>query len=231
MTAISESGAVYCRFCRRLLPLACRRTTSYRLRVRRGITVIECKLTFRRYRLAAALAFISLIAGIPRPARAGTDWPGPQTHVRSTDPVILDIIRQGIALSPTFRRTVEHLDESDLFVYVSRGGCGPSEAPGCLLPMVTSVPGARYVHVLIAFDQFQMNVRAAWRLIVAGHELYHAVEIAKAPWVRCTQDLVKLYGEIGRACLDTSGNCYETVGALATGRQVARELRLPSPSK
>jgi hypothetical protein len=137
---------------------------------------------------------------------------------------MLEILRRGNALSPTFRSIVERLDQSDLFVYLSRGRCGETEAPGCVIHGVTTVPGARYVHVLIALDTFREDMRATWGVIVAGHELYHAFEIANAQWVRSSKDVADLYAQIGAACPNGSTSCYETPGALAVGRRVAREL-------
>lgn len=146
----------------------------------------------------------------------------PLSRVRSTDTLLVDLVRRGVAQSATFRTIVERLEASDLIVYLNRGHCGRENAPGCLEPRVTIVPGARYVYILISEE---VALRETDGGIVTAHELRHAVEIADAPWVRSAADFIRLYDQIGTSCGKSRTACYETADALAAGRQVAQELR------
>ena len=64
------------------------------------------------------------------------------------------------------------------------------------------------------------------RAAALAHELYHALEVARATWVIDAAGFAALYRRIG---YQSGGNphadCYETTAAVRAGRQVFAELR------
>jgi hypothetical protein len=75
----------------------------------------------------------------------------------------------------------------------------------------------------------------AQELALIGHELQHALEIARAPDIRSPDDITALFRRIGRSphCPRGTPDCFETSAALAVGEQVLRELlasvKVPPP--
>jgi hypothetical protein len=65
-----------------------------------------------------------------------------------------------------------------------------------------------------------MSIKDAVMLL--GHELRHALELADAPDVRDAAALVSLYRRIGDSYSD--GHRYDTAAARETGRRVRSEL-------
>jgi hypothetical protein len=59
------------------------------------------------------------------------------------------------------------------------------------------------------------------RFEILGHELSHALEIARAPWVRDAATFRTFYERIGYAISETS---FETAAARDVERQVRAEL-------
>jgi hypothetical protein len=64
------------------------------------------------------------------------------------------------------------------------------------------------------------------RAALLGHELMHAVEVARSPWVTDQASFASLYRQIGSR-LDSSGGLteYETVAAQRAGAAVLAEIR------
>jgi hypothetical protein len=60
-------------------------------------------------------------------------------------------------------------------------------------------------------------------MMMFGHELRHAVEIAEAPEIVDVPSLVAFYRRIGQV-MSSRGQTFETNAALATERRVLLEL-------
>ena len=147
------------------------------------------------------------------------------SHVRSTDAAILESLREGCSRSPTFRRLVDELDQMGTIVYVERGICGFGHYKACLPHSITIAGGIRFLRIVVERGQ-----GGAQELALIGHELQHALEIARAPDIRSPDDITALFRRIGRSphCPRGTPDCYETSAALAAGDQVLREV-LASP--
>jgi hypothetical protein len=86
--------------------------------------------------------------------------------------------------------------------------------------LIGAGPNERFVRVWI--DAWWRSRREQVALL--AHELQHALEIARAPDVRSTGDVVALYRLIGHEARD---RCYETLAAQDVGTVVEAELGLP----
>jgi hypothetical protein len=128
-------------------------------------------------------------------------------------------IVRGLEQSATFRAIFDRLSESDLIVYVRPGFLsGPTAAATQLM---TSAGGYRYVRVTLEIDP-----RTDTGLALLGHELWHVLELAEAPWVTTKAALNEHYERIGyRSCDAALAPCYDTEAAVAAGYQVLKELR------
>src|SRR5471030_219953 len=101
----------------------------------------------------------------------------PDPHVRSSDREIVSAIATATDRSPTFRGLVEHLNRSDVVVYVMFDRSPTSDLAGRTM-FVSAAGGRRYLR--IAIDR---RYAGCLRLGILGHELRHAVEIADAAGV------------------------------------------------
>lgn len=110
------------------------------------------------------------------------------THVRAGDKKAAVLLEAGLSASPTFRRIVDILEESDLVVYIeTRPMTRPSH-----LQLAAVAGGRRYVRISVRLPGRDADL-VAW----LGHELQHAAELAAAREVVDENSLVRLYERIG----------------------------------
>ncbi|RPJ75254.1 MAG: hypothetical protein EHM24_04625 [Acidobacteria bacterium] len=151
-----------------------------------------------------------LVLLLAAPAFAGSD----DGRVRSLDPEsrqLLDSVREQ---SPTVRRMLARLESSDLITYVRM-----SPSFGRLRAttrIIGHVPDTRFVLISITSMAAQVD-----RVLLLGHELQHAVELAEAPWVRDDRGMIEMYERIGWR---ESSNAFETPAAVEAGRAVREEV-------
>jgi hypothetical protein len=135
-------------------------------------------------------------------------------HVRSTDPRMREWIRIGAAESQTFRSLLKVLGESDLIVHVQ--SVDRLMTAGRTY-FVTSTATARYIRIEVAL---RGNVNEIIALI--GHELQHAVEIAREPRIRDRQGLSLFYKGMPANSMSTTE--YDSVAARVIEDRVRREM-------
>ena len=140
-------------------------------------------------------------------------------HVRATERKILELIDEGVARSPTFRRLVETLNASDVIVYVdpkqTRQALG-----GYLAHNIVARGGYRYLHIAV-------EIRGADRRLVAllAHELQHAVEVAQDPDARDEDGLERLFARLALTFGCGGTSCSETLAAKEVEDAVGDELK------
>jgi hypothetical protein len=140
----------------------------------------------------------------------------PTRHIRSAFPYVNSLLKDGFYRSPTFARLVTRLERSDLIVYVELAPQMPPGVEGRLL-MLPVAHGTRYVRIQIGM---QGSVTDA--IVLLGHELRHATELADAPGVTDIGGFVALYERIGQK---SGSHQYETAAAQDAARQVRTEIR------
>lgn len=141
---------------------------------------------------------------------------GTQGRIRTVDDKAAALLRAGIGRSATFRQLVDAVEHSDLVLYV--------EARQLTLPaqlqFVSATPGGRYLRVSVRVLGLDDDL-VPW----LAHELWHAVEIARAPEVRDRPSLLRFYEKIGGGFRSGGSIEMETVQAQETQERVLRELR------
>ena len=174
--------------------------------------------TYRWTRTLALLVILLLSATYAQAQADGME------RVRSDSRYLRIVIASGIERSPTFRRIVDRLEQSDLIVEVQCGHFTGSMLAGRTV-LLSAQPGVRYLLVEIACP-----VASVPALHIVAHELRHALEIADARWVVDGPTLAKLYRDIGfLTCGPTTENYgeFETADALEAGERVHHELFHP----
>jgi hypothetical protein len=172
--------------------------------------------------------FFILIVAPPALAQSPTVS---SSHLRSTEAWVLDLLRDGCGRSTVFRDMVTELEATDTIVYVQPGACTFGHLDGCLNTTITLAGGVRYLR--ITFDPHRRQLLDAEELAVIGHELHHALEIARAREVRTSEDVIRLFRRIGFSprCPHGLSDCYETQAARLIGDRIRDELMTTAASR
>lgn len=112
-------------------------------------------------------------------------------RVRTDDPQLIELMRQGYAQSPTFKELVDTIERSNLIVYIERHNRFHDHEAGCLR-LAGEAGGHRYLR--ISLSTF-LNEREL--VVFMAHEFMHAVEVAAADEVVDERGLRDLYCRIG----------------------------------
>jgi hypothetical protein len=154
---------------------------------------------------------------LPLPSMADAQETGLRSlpHVRGENAGAREILEKARARSPTVARLVAELQETDVIVFVVAGWlAGRAE---CIADLIATTRTVRYVRVVLRLPNAERRLMA-----VLGHELQHAVEIARMPAVRDARSLAAAYLRIGVPMARNTD--FETQAAVKTGQQVAREV-------
>jgi hypothetical protein len=145
----------------------------------------------------------------PRPARV-------PDHLRPLHERVASTLDSSYLASPTIRRLVDEIEASDLIVYLDekpRGG-----GPQGTLTFVGASRAARFVRIAVDAALADRQLAA-----LIGHELQHAVEVARATWVIDQRSFADLYRTTGEA-MDLAARQYDTAAARQVARQVLVEI-------
>lgn len=136
-------------------------------------------------------------------------------RIRSIDSYAAGLVLDGLRDSPTIRSLALQIARSNVIVHVE---CASLSLSGeVLLLGVTSE--ARYLRI-----RLRCSGKRTSQISVLGHELQHVVEIADATSIvgeaslRAYYDTFGVHSGMGRAH-------FESLGAIATGGAVEREIR------
>ena len=161
---------------------------------------------------------LALVVAIGMVAVVEADAPeavNPNARVRAMQPRVEKLIRTGMERSPSFRRLVRRLEQSDVIVYIDarydlRVGVGAS------MRFLATSASDRFVRI-------QLDARHNSNVLVAllGHELQHAVEVADNAAVRSADDLRVFYRDTG---LRTGPDSFDSEAAREMGYLVRAEL-------
>jgi len=151
-----------------------------------------------------------------------SDWEHfPSHHVRAERQEARRLVAAAAASSATVWRLMSDLERTSVVVYVE---CSPpiGERRHGRLSFLSAAGGHRYLSIWI--DQ-QRSV--AERIVLFGHELQHALEVAQAPSVVSPQTMAVHFATIGWRA--HRRHTFETEAALSVGRQVRRDLAEHGP--
>jgi hypothetical protein len=145
------------------------------------------------------------------------------THIRSLNQFVTEALHEGLAKSPALRALVAELEASNVILYLEEGHCPKSAA----CTMIATTPDRRVRLLRVNFVLRTPQGASVFlchrdRLIAQiGHELQHAVEIARNPEVVDEATLAALYIRIGH---QNRSNGYESDEAIRSGELVLVEL-------
>jgi hypothetical protein len=164
------------------------------------------------------LLTMMLVAGIMTSSTIASAAPDGGPRLRPQDPRIVQVLKEGMARSATFRSLVERIEASQVIVYVAVNPVLRTNLSGALTWM-TQAGDFRYVRASIRSD-LTFNQMIA----TVAHELQHAVEVIDDESVVSEASLVAMYKRIGHPNSAAGPSGWETVAAQRTGFQVRREL-------
>jgi hypothetical protein len=165
----------------------------------------------------AILSAVIICLAAPQASASSAETP----RVRSTDPGILALVREGADRSATFSALVDTIGQSNGIVYIEFGYCAFGHLNGCLLPFVASSHGDRYMRIVVTPDK---NRRSHDQLLaLIAHELRHALEVVEHAEVVDVLTLEEMYRRIGTP-LTGGVTGYETSAARAAGDAALSEL-------
>ena len=139
----------------------------------------------------------------------------PVPHVRSSNPALVALMRQGTERSKTFRGLVDTINDSDSIVFVNKGRCGRG-VRACFVHITFTNP-TRYMFVFVDTRQTDSELMGS-----IAHELRHTTEIIGEPNIRSDAAKFFFYEQAGRR--DDSGR-HETTAAVDAGNAVRAEIR------
>jgi hypothetical protein len=171
--------------------------------------------------LVAALAFapVPLRAPVravaPVPTASATTAPGDAAYatgdrLRPQGDRVAHWLREARRRSPTVRRLVQRIEQSDVIVYLDINRALAPNVAACLTWMAAT-NSRRIVRA-----SFRMNLGVNDAIAMVAHELQHVVEVIDHPEVRSTGTLLDLYTRIGHAT-GTDGLRWDTADAVALG--------------
>ena len=166
------------------------------------------------------LLTLILVAGVLTSPAIAFAAPEGGPRLRPQDARIVQVIKEGMARSATFRSLVERIEASHVIVYVAINPIMKNSLSGALTWM-TSAGDFRYVRASVRPD-LTFNQMIA----TVAHELQHAVEVIEDESVVDERSLVAMYKRIGQPSRSAGPLGWETVEAQRLGLQVRRELTL-----
>ena len=159
------------------------------------------------------LILITLVTSAPiraDPARA--------PRLRLADPRLRAVVEAGRQQSPSFRALVDQLEDTDVVVYVQCAALRTGLAGD--LQFLTAAAKLRYVLVRIGWD-----LPLPRKIAILGHELQHALEVARSPDVVSAATLAAAYERFGFTRNRGSDRAdFDSAAAIDTGIAIWREL-------
>ena len=166
--------------------------------------------------MRAAIAAIigAFLAGGVQPL-SGESLSNPHAHVRAMQKEGARLLAEGMAHSPSFRRLVDRLEQSDVIVYIDVRPDMRPDVGGSLRFLAESATD-RFLRI-----QLNRSVAKLWQVALLGHELQHAVEVAEASGIHSAEGLRMLYRQIG---LRTGADTYDSMAARQAGFTIRDEI-------
>lgn len=147
----------------------------------------------------------------------------PSSPIRVLDRRLAGALQSTLERSPTLKAIVDELEQSDVIVHVMAMPASMRHPHSGRLAFVTAAGGRRFVRVTI-----DPHLSPAQRASLLGHELFHAVEVAREGSVVDQAAFASFYQRVGQS----SGHgslCFDTAGAQDAGQRVLAEVAATKP--
>lgn len=166
----------------------------------------------------ALIALTSFVL-VEAAAAEGVEW-----RIRSLDPSVQALLRDGYRRSPTLQRLAQEVAGTDGIVYFQAGDCPVRTLRACLLHTILDAGDFRYLWIRIKPDEPPDEMVAS-----VAHELQHALEVLSQTWIRNRWDLLTFYrsfaaGAFGSTPVGSVFTSYETTAAIEITGKVRSEL-------
>jgi len=142
-------------------------------------------------------------------------------QVRTTDHRVAVALEQGLRISATFRELVDHINASDVVVYVSADARALPPGIDGHLTFLSATGGFRYVVV-------HVNTMVSLPRLVSllGHELQHAREVAETDGIVDSASMAREYaGGLGYQNRWVSHeHSFDSRAAIRAGEQVLSDV-------
>ena len=165
---------------------------------------------------ALALSFALTLACSA--AAIAAEPPSATPHLRPLNAAGAALMADAQQKSATIRDLAAQLEGSNVvaYIYPTARQVGETESD---FRYVGTSKSQRFVLIKIGAD------RSADRQIeLLGHELEHAVEVARATWVNDSSDLDRFLSLVGSRTFEPGGHPFETPAAMKAERTVRKEL-------
>jgi hypothetical protein len=143
-------------------------------------------------------------------------------RVVTVDRTLGQLVADGRERSATLRDLIDRIEAHEWMVFVQPGTCPDRAAIGCMLHVIGTFEGRRYVRVLV-------NPRGRHRdqvLVTLAHELQHAMEVIASGTVTDGASLIALLETISSSRVRVpKAVLYETAEARRVEESAFRELR------
>ena len=161
---------------------------------------------------------LTLLFAPPAGAQQPRDQSLSAPHVRPVNG-LRSLVEEAARRSPEVRTLLDQLEDTDVIVYVRGRNFEDPELDGRVaLLAVTNLQ--RYL--VIEISSLETTIV---QMATLGHELYHALEIAREPSIVDIRSLEAHYRRIGDQQGDAIGRLtFETEAAFEAGRRTRREL-------
>jgi hypothetical protein len=161
--------------------------------------------------------FVFALLAAAAPALAQDAWQ-PRPHVRP-DAGVRDLVEDATRRSPAIRELRDQLETLDVTVYIRTRAFTVAELEGRVAPL-SSNGAHRYLVIELACARSELS-----QMTALGHELHHAVEIAREPSIVDARTLAAYYARVGIQIGDSDGKrTFETTAAAAAGTRVRRDV-------
>lgn len=168
----------------------------------------------------ALLISILPIAALAAPAPALEGSPSSQRggpRLRPYDARSASLLLQGIERSATLRAIVDELERQDVFVYIEMQPALKQPLAGTLT-WLAKTAAFRYVRISI-----NPSLGGGLAIATLGHELQHALEVARQPSIVSETSLASYYQQHGIS-MRSHTNGWDTIAARVVGDAVRREV-------
>ncbi len=160
----------------------------------------------------AWVGVLTLLGPIGAPA---DDVGAARGAVRPLDEQAVALVADARARSQTVRDLLDELSRSDLVVYVRFSVA--LRPPRATTTLVNATGPVRFIAITLSHaNPLPIAIE------MFGHELAHAVEIARNPDIRTQADLAQFYRRHGLESRSSGG--FDSVAAIAVQRQIRREI-------
>lgn len=173
-----------------------------------------------RYAVVTAVAAVMALVVVAGAATAGPSSPDPR--LRPAEASAQALVADAVSRSAVVRDLADRLRETNVVAYVRVGPCVEGERDSSIHFLGRS----KYERFMVI--KINETLSSDRQVALVGHELQHAVDMAKASWITEPFRMQQYFTLVGWK-LGYPEHGFETLSALQTERKVGQELASAVP--